>query len=89
MPRLSSLRTQPADENKPVIQHQLTSLQNCRVILLTVNYYNKKYFHRLIFADLEVVVGSECKNSLDDTKESTDDDSCTAPLSPKVQITDI
>jgi len=39
--------------------------------------------------DLEVVVGSDCTDSLDDTKESSDNDSCTAPLSPKVRITNI
>lgn len=54
-----------------------------------VNDDNKSDFYRLIFADLEVVVGSDCIDSHDDTKESSDNDSCTAPLSPKVRITNI
>lgn len=81
------IKNSTTDENWPSTTS--TSLRNFRVILLNVNGNNNKNFHHLIFADLEVVVGSDCTDSLYDTKESSDNDSYTAPLSPKVRVTNI
>lgn len=51
---------------------------------------NGDLFSTITFADLEVPVESDSSSvSLDGAKESSDDDSCTAPLSPKERVTDI
>lgn len=41
------------------------------------------------FPDLEVAVESDSSESLEGAKDSSDNDSCTAPLSPKERVTDI
>lgn len=51
--------------------------------------FNNKNFLTLNFADLEVAVESDSTDSIDGAKESSDNDSCTAPLSPKPRVTDI
>lgn len=41
------------------------------------------------FSDLEVAVESDSSESLEGAKDSSYNDSCTAPLSPKERVTDI